>query len=65
MRWLKDDEEGYEGGAKIADTHLENRLLEVIAECEEGNLQVLPELLMTEAVMFRPTWCGGAADRPM
>ena len=50
------------GGAKIADPQLENRLLEVEAHWEEGNLQVLAELLIMEAVMFGPNWCGSAAD---
>ena len=33
------------GGAKITDPQLENCLLEVVAECEEGNLQVLAALV--------------------
>ena len=50
------------GGAKVADPELEKHLLKAVAECEEGNLQVLSELLIMEAVTFRPNWCGGAAD---
>ena len=50
------------GGAKVADPELEKHLLQAVAECEEGNLQVLSELLIMEAVTFRPNWCGGAAD---
>ena len=31
-------------------------------ECDTANLQILSELLIIEAVMFRPNWCGGGAD---
>ena len=50
------------GGAKVADPELEKHLLKAVAECEEGNLQVLSKLLIMEAVTFRPNWCGRAVD---
>ena len=50
------------GGTKVADMQLENHLLRVMNECDTANLQILSELLIIEAVMFRPNWCGGGAD---
>ena len=42
--------------AKIVDPEAEKQLLTVVQECEEGNLQVLSELLIMEVPKF--AWLG-------
>ena len=49
-------------GYKVADMQLEKHLLSVMKQCDTANMQILSELLIIEAVMFRPNWCGGGAD---
>ena len=47
------------GGTKVADEELENHMVEVLSQCDRANMQVVYELLILEAVTFRPNWCGG------
>ena len=47
---------------KLKNSLLEKFRLDKIGVCEQGNRQILAEILKIGAVNFSPLWCGGGQD---